>query len=134
MYQNCDENFYKKQLNEDLIRFLSPWAFDTSKQIIFGVELQRSIVIEYIENLHYVDFLSTLEMAIYIDKKTDKEHPKPLEDTENNKDNVRLLDFLTTLSPSSPKNILVSVKNHIISTNIITCTTTTPEEPEKCQY
>lgn len=133
-YSEFDENFYKKQLNEDLIKFLSPWAFDTSKQIIFGVELQRSIVIEYIENLYYVDFLSTLEMAIYIDKKTDKEHPKPLEDTENNKDNIHLLDFQTTLSPSSPKNILVSVKNHIISTNIITCKPTTHEEPEKCRY
>ncbi len=133
-YPQYDENFYKKQLNEDLIKFLSPWAFDTSKQIIFGVELQRSIVIEYIENLYYVDFLSTLEMAIYIDKKTDKEHPKPLEDTANNDANVALLDFQTTLSPSSPKNILVSVKNHIISTNIITCKPQTTEEPEKCRY
>jgi len=133
-YPQYDENFYKKQLNEDLIKFLSPWAFDTSKQIIFGVELQRSIVIEYIENLHYVDFLSKLEMAIYIDKKTDKEHPKPLEDTENNKANVHLLDFLTTLSPSSPKNILVSVKNHIIGTNIKTCKEPIPEQPEKCRY
>ncbi|KRB56442.1 baseplate J/gp47 family protein [Flavobacterium sp. Root186] len=135
-YPQYDENFYKKQLNEDLIKFLSPWAFDTSKQIIFGVELQRSIVIEYIENLYYVDFLSKLEMAIYIDKKTDKEHPDTLEDTENNEANVHLLDFLNTLSPSSPKNILVSVKNHIISTTIETCKipTPTPEEPEKCQY
>lgn len=133
-YPEYDENFYKKQLNEDLIKFLSPWAFDTSKQIIFGVELQRSIVIEYIENLYYVDFLSTLEMAIYIDKKTNKEQPKPLEDTENNKDNIHLLDFLTTLSPSSPKNILVSVKNHIISTNIKTCKEPIPEQPEKCRY
>lgn len=133
-YQKYDENFYKKQLNEDIIKFLSPWAFDTSKQIIFGVELQRSIVIEYIENLYYVDFIAELEMAIYIDKKTNKEQPTSLEDTENNEKNVNLLDFLTTLSPSSPKNILVSVKNHIISTNIITCKTPTPEEPEKCQY
>ncbi|MXO04511.1 baseplate J/gp47 family protein [Flavobacterium sp. HBTb2-11-1] len=133
-YPEFDENFYKKQLNEDLIKFLSPWAFDTSKQIIFGVELQRSIVIEYIENLYYVDFLSTLEMAIYIDKKTDKENPKPLEDTENNKDNIHLLDFQTILSPSSPKNILVSVKNHIISTNIKTCKEPIPEQPEKCRY
>lgn len=129
-----DENFYKKQLNEDLIKFLSPWAFDTSKQIIFGVELQRSIVIDYIENLYYVDFLSQLEMAIYIDKKTNKDQPKPLEDTENNVAKVSLLDFSTTLSPSSPKNILVSVKNHIIGTNIITCKPQTTEEPEKCQY
>ncbi|MBZ4043751.1 baseplate J/gp47 family protein [Flavobacterium hibisci] len=133
-YPEYDENFYKKQLNEDLIKFLSPWAFDTSKQIIFGVELQRSIVIEYIENLHYVDFLSTLEMAIYIDKKTNKEQPIPLEDTENNQANIPLLDFQNTLSPSSPKNILVSVKNHIISTNIKTCKEPIPEQPEKCRY
>lgn len=129
-YPQYDENFYKKQLNEDLIKFLSPWAFDTSKQIIFGIELQRSIVIEYIENLYYVDFLSTLEMAIYIDKKTNNQ----LDDTEDNKANVKFLDFVNTLSPSSPKNILVSVKNHIISTNKITCKTSTPEQPEKCQY
>lgn len=129
-HQQYDENFYKKQLNEDLIKFLSPWAFDTSKQIIFGVELQRSIIIEYIENLDYVDYLSTLEMAIYIDKKTNEK----LEDTEKNEANVRLLNFLTTLSPSSPKNILVSVKNHIISTNIETCKKIIPEEPEKCLY
>ncbi|KAF2338331.1 baseplate J/gp47 family protein [Flavobacterium tistrianum] len=133
-YPEYDENFYKKQLNEDLIKFLSPWAFDTSKQIIFGVELQRSVVIEYIENLYYVDFLSMLEMAIYIDKKTNKEQPQPLKDTENNEANVPLLDFQTTLSPSSPKNILVSVKNHIISTQIDTCKKITPQEPEKCQY
>lgn len=133
-YPQYDENFYKKQLNEDLIKFLSPWAFDTSKQIIFGVELQRSIVIEYIENLYYVDFLAKLEMAIYIDKKTNKEQPKILDDTENNEANVNLLDFLTTLSPSSPKNILVSVKNHIISTNIKTCKEPIPEQPEKCRY
>ncbi len=133
-YPQYDENFYKKQLNEDLIKFLSPWAFDTSKQIIFGVELQRSIVIEYIENLYYVDFLSQLEMAIYIDKKTNKDQPKPLEDTANNVANVNLLDFLNTLSPSSPKNILVSVKNHIIGTNIKTCKEPIPEQPEKCRY
>ncbi|KAF2080759.1 baseplate J/gp47 family protein [Flavobacterium sharifuzzamanii] len=132
-YPEYDENFYKKQLNEDLIKFLSPWAFDTSKQIIFGVELQRSVVIEYIENLYYVDFLSMLEMAIYIDK-TNKEEPKTLEDTDKNDAKAYLLDFQTTLSPSSPKNILVSVKNHIISTDIDTCKKITPQEPEKCQY
>lgn len=132
-YPEYDENFYKKQLNEDLIKFLSPWAFDTSKQIIFGVELQRSIVIEYIENLYYVDFLSTLEMAIYINK-TNKEQPETLEDTDKNDANAYLLDFQTTLSPSSPKNILVSVKNHIISTDIDTCKKQPKVDPEKCQY
>ncbi len=133
-YSKYDENFYKKQLNEDIIKFLSPWAFDTSKQIIFGVELQRSIVIEYIENLYYVDFIAELEMAIYIDKKTNKEVPLQLIDNENNTDNIRFLEFLTVLSPSSPKNILVSVKNHIITTDIKTCKNPISEPVETCQY
>ena len=132
-YPKYDENFYKKQLNEDLIKLLSPWAFDNRKEIVFGAALQRSIVIDYVEKLEYVDFLSELEMAIYIDK-THKLLFKELEDTPNNVSNIEKLEFQTVLSPSSPKNILVSVKNHIVDTNIVTCKIAIPEKPETCQY
>jgi len=132
-YPKYDENFYKKQLNEDLIKLLSPWAFDNTKEIVFGAALQRSIVIDYVEKLEYVDFLSELEMAIYIDK-TDALTHKELEDTANNVSNTDKLEFQTVLSPSSPKNILVSVKNHIVYTDIVTCKIAPPEKPETCQY
>jgi hypothetical protein len=124
-YPEYDENFYKKQLNEDITKFLSPWAFDTTKEIIFGIELYRSIVIEYIEKLEYVDYIAELEMAKY---------PDTYDDTTNNLANINSLEFLKTLSPSSPKNILVSVKNHLISTNIKTCKEPNIEIPETCLY
>ncbi len=124
-YTGYDENFYKKQLNEDITKFLSPWAFDSTKEIIFGIELYRSVVIEYIEKLDYVDYISELEMSKY---------PNDFDDTTNNVANVNNLEFLKILSPSSPKNILVSVKNHIISTNIKTCKNPIIEIPEKCLY
>jgi Baseplate J-like protein len=113
-YAGYDENFYKKQLNEDITKFLSPWAFDSTKEIIFGIELYRSVVIEYIEKLYYVDFLAELEMAKESDKST----------------------FLKVITPSTPKHILVSVTDHIISTFIKPkpCEDPITEIPEKCLY
>jgi len=121
-YEEYDANFYKKQLNEDISKFLSPWAFDTSQDILFGIELHRSTVIDYIEKLYYVDYLAELEMA------------KPEDNTEPENPNYQELDFLPVVSPSNPKRILVSVKNHIISTEIKTCKQPIIQAPEKCQY
>ena len=44
------------------------------------------------------------------------------------------LEFLPVVSPSNPKRILVSVKNHIISTDIKTCKQPIIQAPETCQY
>lgn len=126
-YQQYDENFYQKQLKEDLVKFLSPWAFDTSQEIIFGIELNRSTLIDYVEKLFYVDYLSELEMA---------KHPDGVEVPENPKDEDYLeqLEFVQVLSPTSPKHILVSAKNHLISTDIKICDPIIIEETETCQY
>ncbi|AXT55869.1 phage baseplate protein [Aquimarina sp. AD1] len=126
-YEQYDENFYQKQLNEDLVKFLSPWAFDTSQEIVFGIELNRSALIDYVEKLFYVDYLSELEMA---------KHPDGVEVPENPKDEDYLeqLEFVQVLSPTSPKHILVSAKNHLISTDIKVCDPIIIEEAETCQY
>jgi hypothetical protein len=125
-YAEYDENFYKKQLNEDIAKFLSPWAFDTSQDILFGIELHRSTVIDYIEKLYYVDYLAELEMA-KLENNAEPENP-------NDAAYQAKLDFLPIVSPSNPKRILVSVKNHIISTDIKTCKQPIIEAPETCQY
>ncbi|RUT69436.1 phage baseplate protein [Flavobacterium cupreum] len=125
-YAEYDENFYKKQLNEDIAKFLSPWAFDTSQDILFGIELHRSTVIDYIEKLYYVDYLAELEMA----KLEDPTEPENVNDPAYQ----AALEFLPVVSPSNPKRILVSVKNHIISTDIKTCKIPNIQAPETCQY
>jgi len=91
-----DENYYQKVLNEDLTKFLSPWAFEKSVDLQFGTTLHKSIIINYIEKLKYVDFITDLQIK--------------------HKDEIKI-----SVSPSNPKAILVSAKQHKISLLQLVC-------------
>lgn len=104
-----DENFYSQELNTDITKFLSPWAFDAEIPITFGVSIHISSLINYIEKLGYVDYLQDVKLL---------KNGAP-----SNK----------VVTPSNPKSILVSAKEHIISTDIIECNITTIEPKEECQ-
>lgn len=91
-----DENYYQKVLNEDLTKFLSPWAFEKSVDLQFGTTLHKSIIINYIEKLKYVDFITDIQIK----------HQGELK---------------TSIVPSNPKAILVSVKQHKISSLQLVC-------------
>lgn len=57
-----DFNFYKKKLNEDIRRFLSPWAYG-SNEIHFGGKIHKSVLIDFIDGLDaYVDFVTDFIM------------------------------------------------------------------------
>ncbi len=94
-FEGYDENFYKEQLKTDITKFLSPWAFDDTKEVTFGIMLHKSVLIDYIEKLPYVDYLQNVTM--------------------NDDANVY------KIVPSDPKSILVSAKEHSISTVLTTC-------------
>jgi hypothetical protein len=106
-----DINFYTQELSNDITKFLSPWAYDKTIPITFGVSIHISVLIDYIEKLGYVDYLENVKLI-----KDGIEHQK-------------------VVSPSNPKSILVSAKadEHIINTNIKDCETITIEENEECQ-
>lgn len=104
-----DENFYSQELNTDIIKFLSPWAFDKNIPITFGVSIHSSSLINYIEKLGYVDYLQDVKLL----------------------KNGALSDKVVV--PSNPKSILVSAKNHFISTDIKECSVKTIEPKEECQ-
>ena len=53
---------YKKQLNEDLIRFLSPWAFKPDVDIRFGGTENKSRIIFFMEQLLYVDYVEQVSL------------------------------------------------------------------------
>jgi hypothetical protein len=103
-----DENYYSQELNTDITKFLSPWAFDTSVPITFGVSIHISSLIHYIEELNYVDFLQNVKLL------------------KNGAPSDKVV------MPSDPKSILVSAKKHKIGNNILECTTTI-ETKEECQ-
>ena len=106
-YDGYDENFYKEQLKTDITRFLSPWAFDDTKEVTFGIMLHKSVLIDYIEKLVYVDYLQNVTMngdaSIY------------------------------KIEPSDPKSILVSHKSHTVSTVLTTCKGTKQIIEQTCQ-
>lgn len=106
-YPQFDEALYIDQLNEDITRFLSPWAFAEREDIDFGGKLHLSVLIDYVEELPYVDYLQDVKLY---QKGTAS----------------------TVAEPSSPKAILVSAKRHEISTAIYSCSTPNTET-EQCQ-
>ncbi len=112
-YKGFDENFYTKVLKSDITRLLSPWAFDQSLSIDFGVSLYKSVLINYVENLEYVDYMENVKLFRRLAGANDFTEEK-------------------IAVPSSPLSILVSAKDHNVETNINECKTNT-EVPETCQ-
>lgn len=62
LYSGKDPGFYIQKLEEEIKQFLSPWAFDFEEEIVFGGELHESLVINFIEQRDYVDFVINFEM------------------------------------------------------------------------
>lgn len=56
--EGYDRRFYTHQLNEELVRFLSPWAFEEGQDIVFGGQVYKSIILDFIEERPYVDFVT----------------------------------------------------------------------------
>jgi len=96
-YDGYDENYYQKVLQEDLTKLLSPWAFEKSVDLQFGTTLHKSVIINSVEKLKYVDFITDLKVK--------------------HKGEIK-----SAVSPSNPKAILVSAKEHPISVLQTGCT------------
>jgi hypothetical protein len=52
-----DEAFFKKQLKNELANYISPWLADPSKPPAFGRTLERSAILQFIEERPYVDYV-----------------------------------------------------------------------------
>ncbi|HEX5172262.1 MAG TPA: baseplate J/gp47 family protein [Cyclobacteriaceae bacterium] len=61
-YLTEDNDFYTKQLKEELEQFMAPWAFDPETDIEFGGKISKSVLINFIEERSYVDFISCVNM------------------------------------------------------------------------
>ena len=61
-HDNLDEGFYKQLLNQEIEKFLCPWAFTPEADIPFGSKISKSVLLNFIEERPYVDFLTCFEM------------------------------------------------------------------------
>jgi hypothetical protein len=55
-------NYYKRQLDQDITRFLAPWTSNSAAEISFGGKLYRSSILNFVENLDYVDYVVDFKM------------------------------------------------------------------------
>ena len=113
-HKGYDNVYYKTVLNDDITRFLSPWAFDRTAPIQFGQSLHKSLIINYAEQLDYVDFVSNVRL---FKKNT----------------GIEVEQEVNVAAPSSPEVILVSVKKHSINDAENDCLETAIEPAEICQ-
>jgi hypothetical protein len=88
-------NYYSKQLNTALLQYLSPWAYDGGRDISFGGRIYKSVLLDFVEEIDYVDFVTDFKLYSHA------------ETTSN------LID-VAEVSPSAPDVILVSDEQHLI--------------------
>jgi Baseplate J-like protein len=95
-YPSYEFNYYKTQLNLAIIRFLSPWAYQADRDIAFGGKIYKSVLLNFIEDLPYVDYLTDFKMY------------------SSSSASNKILD-LNEVKPLTPDTILVSDTAHIIN-------------------
>ena len=61
-YSGFDKGIYSVKLNEALIKFLSPWAYATGLDIVFGGKIHKSVILNFVEEQEYVDYITCFEM------------------------------------------------------------------------
>lgn len=88
-------NYYSNALKQALIRYLSPWAYGDGDDIEFGGKLYKSVLLDFIEELEYVDYLTDVKLYTFIDSSETKQD-------------------VQFISVKSPDRILVSAADHTV--------------------
>lgn len=56
-------NYYRQELQKALLGALTPWVYDKTREIEFGGCIYRSVLLDFVEELPYVDFVTDFKMA-----------------------------------------------------------------------
>lgn len=95
-HTGCEFNYYRTVLQQALLEALSPWAFESGREISFGGVVYKSVLMDVVEELDYVDYVSDFRMYSYAGSTLDR---KDLEEAR----------------PATPDTILVSDREHTIT-------------------
>ena len=57
-----DKGIYQVKLENAITRFLSPWAFDSGSDITFGGKVHKSVLLNFVEEQEYVDYITCFRM------------------------------------------------------------------------
>jgi hypothetical protein len=77
-YTGTDKGFYLKKLNEEIVQYLTPWAFDENADVQFGQKIYASSIINFIEERPYVDFITDFLMGVCKDECCEEVKPETI--------------------------------------------------------
>lgn len=92
----CEFNYYKTLLERAIMEFLSPWAYQGERHLSFGGKIYKSVLLDFVEDLPYVDYVTDFKMY------------SPIKKTTNYND-------INEVQPLTPDAILVSDAAHTIN-------------------
>jgi hypothetical protein len=87
-----DANFYRIQLDADLKAYLAPWTSDKNRNMNFGGSVHKSVILNFIENLNYVDYITDFGIQQYTE------------------------DGLTELNAANPDEAITTTSHSILTT------------------
>lgn len=61
-HDNMDETFYRNLLDLEIEQFLCPWAWDLNQKLVLGGRINKSTLINFVEERPYVDFVSCFKL------------------------------------------------------------------------
>ncbi|EDM80951.1 hypothetical protein PPSIR1_25266 [Plesiocystis pacifica SIR-1] len=65
--EGIDEGWASRQLNEDIKRLLSPWAYDDGAELSIGGRIYANSIIDYVDRRDYVDYVAELKLFTSLD-------------------------------------------------------------------
>ncbi len=94
------ENYFLAKLEEDLIKYLAPWAYDTAAEIFLDRRIDADVIVNFVAEQFYIDYASD----VYLFTST------------NGKEftSINLVDRENYVQATNPGEILVSAPGHII--------------------
>ncbi|WP_299222266.1 baseplate J/gp47 family protein [uncultured Aquimarina sp.] len=60
--QGIDAGYYISKLVEEIRHFLSPWSSDCATDIVFGGRIHKSVILNFVEERSYVDYVTCFKM------------------------------------------------------------------------
>ena len=96
----ADIAFHRDELNEALVRFLTPWAREDGGDIMFGGKLWKSSLIDFVEERPEVDFVTDFKLFHKPDSDVPEGRWTPVD--------IELVEATTA------RSILVSASRHLI--------------------
>lgn len=66
-FNSDDGAYYHDVLEQEIEAFLSPWAYDAVAGISFGGSMYKSVLLNFVEERPYVDYVTCFKMYHYVD-------------------------------------------------------------------